>query len=51
MFWLVILLGRVVGATNSFGALSSGGGHMSVAAGFVLFDTAVGFIMRRCLVI
>ena len=45
MFSLVILLGQVVGATYSFDALSSVGGHMSVAAGFVLLDTAVGVVM------
>ena len=49
-FWLVILLGQVAGATDSFDALSSGGGHMSVATGFVLLDTAISVIMGRCLV-
>ena len=38
-FWLVIFLGQVVGAADSFDALSSGGGHMSVSTGFVLLDT------------
>ena len=51
-FCLVILLGQVVGAADSLDALSSGGGHMSVAAGFVLLDTAaVVVVMGRCLVI
>ena len=50
-FSLVILLGQVLGAADSFDALSLGGGHMSVAAGFVLLDTAVGVVMGRCLVI
>ena len=50
-FWLVILLGQVVGAADFFDVLSSGGGHMSVAAGFVLLDTAVGVVMGRRLVI
>ena len=50
-FWLVILLGQVVGAANSFDALSSGGDHMVVIVGFVLLDTAVGVVMGRCLVI
>ena len=51
MFWLVIPLGQVVGAANVFDALSSGGGQMSVAAGFVLLDTAVGVVMGRFVVI
>ena len=50
-FWLVILHGQIVGAADSFDTLSSGGGHMSVAAGFVLLDTAVGVVMGRCLMI
>ena len=49
-FCLIILLGQVVGAADSLDTLSSGGGHMSVAAGFVLLDTAVGVAMGRCLV-
>ena len=51
MLRLAILLGQVVGAANSFDALSSDGGHMSVSADFVLLDTAVGVVMGRCLVI
>ena len=50
-FWRVILLGKILGAADSFGALSLGGGHMSVATGFVLLDTAVGVVMGRSLVI
>ena len=50
MFWL-IPLGQVVGAADFFDALSSGSGHMSVAAGFVLLDTTVDVVMGRCLVI
>ena len=49
-FWLIILLGQAVDAADSFEALSSGGGYMSIAAGFVLLDTAVGVVMGRCLV-
>ena len=49
--WPVILLGQVVGAADFFDALSSGGSHMSVAADFVLLDTALGIVMGRCLVI
>ena len=47
----VILLGQIVGAADSFDGLNSGGGHMSVAAGFVPLDTAVDVVTRRCLVI
>ena len=47
-FWLVILLGQVVGAADSFDTPSSGGGHMSVA---VDLDTAVSVVMGRYLVI
>ena len=47
-FWLVILLGQVVGASDSLGPPSLGGGYMSVAAGFVLLHTAVGVDMGRC---
>ena len=47
-FWLVILLGQVVGASDSFGPPSLGGGYISVAADFVLLHTAVGVDMRRC---
>ena len=50
-FWFVILLGQVVGAADFSSALSSGGGHMSVAAGFVPLNTAAGVVMGRCLVI
>ena len=50
-FWLVMLLGQVVGAADSFDALSSVGGPISVATGFVLLDTTVGVVMGRCLVI
>ena len=50
-FWIVILLKQVVGVADSFDALSSGGGHMSVFAGFLLLGTAVGVVMGRCLVI
>ena len=49
--WLVILLGQVVGAEDSFGALSLGCGHMGVVAGIVLLDTAVTVVMGRYLVI
>ena len=48
-FWLVILLAQVVGAADSFDALSLSSGHMSVDAGFMLLDTAVGVVMECCL--
>ena len=51
MFWLVVLLGKIVVAADSFDALSSGGRHMSNAADFVLLDTVVVVVMGRCLVI
>ena len=50
-FWLVILLGQVVGAADSLDSPSSSGGHMSVAVGFVLLGTAVDVVMRRFLVV
>ena len=49
--WLFILLIQVVGAADSFDALGSSGGYMSVCAGFVLLDTAVGVVMGRYLMI
>ena len=48
---LVILLEKVVGAAHFFKALKSGGGHMSVDAGFALLNTAVSVVMGRYLVI
>ena len=51
MVLLVILLGHVVGAGDSFDALSSGGDHISVAVGVSLLDTAVRVVMGRWLVI
>ena len=50
-FWLVIFLGQVVGIADSVDALTSNGGHVSVAAGFVLLDAAVGIVMGGYLVI
>ena len=40
-----------MGAADSFDMLSSGGGHTSVACGFVLLNTAVDVVTGRCLVI